>query len=713
MKKLIVTLVVTAMAVAAVAVPAKRGVWKKLILPDGTEVRAQLVGDEHGHYWKADDGTAYMLKAGNYERIDASQIAVKAKRRAQSVNAKRVKRLPRHIGEYSYIGKKKGIILLVNFSDTKFKASHDNALFQRIANEKGYSVGKFKGSMRDYFHAQSMGKFELDFDVVGPLTVSKEATYYGANDDDGNDLHSAEMVIEAVELAKKEVSDWKQYDWDGDGYVDQVYVVYAGKGEADSEDESVIWPHAYSLSSAQFYGDGTGEVTVAEGLKVDTYACGSELENGTQICGIGTMCHEFSHCLGYPDFYDIDYSGGQGMGDWDLMDGGCYNGDGYLPAGYTGYERWEAGWMDPVVLEDSDTSIVNMKALQNGGEFYIIYNKRNRDEFFMLENRQLTGWDASLPAAGMLIIHADYDAQVWYANQPNDNPQHQRFTWIPADNKYDYEYYLGKKYYTTEGMETDPFPYKKVNAFNKNSKPAAKLYNNNIDGTKFLDSSVEDITQNADGTISFRFVANYVGTNPGGDSAQEGTLFYESFDQCIGKGGNDGQWSGTIANADFNPDNSGWQSEKAYGADQCAKFGTAKLAGKATTPQFAINGDVKLTFMAGAWNAANDGTTLNLSVTDGTVNPSSVTLTKGEFTDYEVSVSGKGTVSVTFETVQGRFFLDEVLVKAPSSSGIQLTSTSAPVGTNRIYSLDGRYVGTDMSSLPRGLYIVNGKKVVK
>ncbi|MCR5679371.1 MAG: M6 family metalloprotease domain-containing protein, partial [Prevotella sp.] len=297
MKKLFVTLVLTAITMAAVAVPAKRGVWKKLILPDGTEVRAQLVGDEHGHYWKADDGTAYMLKAGNYECIDASQIAVKAKRRAQSVNAKRVKRLQKQIGESSYTGVRKGIILLVNFNDTKFKTSHDSTLFQRIANEVGYSEGKFKGSMRDYFHAQSMGKFELDFDIVGPLTVSRKAEYYGKNDSEGNDQHAGEMVCEAVKLAMNEVSDWKQYDWDGDGYVDQVYVVYAGKGEADSGVENTIWPHAYSLSSAQYYGDGSGEVTVERGLKVDTYACGSELENGTQICGIGTMCHEFSHCL--------------------------------------------------------------------------------------------------------------------------------------------------------------------------------------------------------------------------------------------------------------------------------------------------------------------------------------------------------------------------------------------------------------------------------
>ena len=114
------------------------------------------------------------------------------------------------------------------------------------------------------------------------------------------------------------------------------------------------------------------------------------------------MCHEFSHCLGYPDFYDTGYSGGQGMCDWDLMDSGSYNGDGYQPAGYTSYERWFAGWETPITLEAEDVSVTNMKSLQSGGESYIIYNKKNREEYFLLENRQSDGWDESLYGAGLL-----------------------------------------------------------------------------------------------------------------------------------------------------------------------------------------------------------------------------------------------------------------------------------------------------------------------
>lgn len=498
-----------AIAIMVMAVPAKRGIWRTLKLADGTEVRATLVGDEHGHFWKAENGLAYMEQGDAYVAVDAQQIIQRAKVRRAKVNAKRVQR--RAFGHPTTIlGQKKAIMILVNFKDKSFKTDHDNALFNRIANEQGFSEGNFKGSMADYFKAQSRGKFELDFDVVGPVTVSKEYSHYGENDSQGNDKYAGEMVCEAVELAKNEVADWTPYDWDNDGYVDQVYVVFAGKGAADGGDDDTIWPHAYDLYSAEYYGDGTGPVTVGTNLWVNSYACGSELEGTGNINGIGTMCHEFSHCLGYPDFYDNDYSGGQGMGYWDLMDAGSYNGDGYQPAGYTGYERWFAGWEEPIELAAEDVEVRNMKSLQNGGEFYIIRNDKNADEYYLLENRQKEGWDASTSGAGLLIIHCDYDVAVWESNIPNDDPDHQRFTIVPSDGEFTYFIYEGEKYYD----DAEPFPNDSVNAFNKDfvtkdeqAKKAAQFFTKTSNGTFWMNGSVENITQNADKTISFNYVA--------------------------------------------------------------------------------------------------------------------------------------------------------------------------------------------------------------
>jgi len=719
MKKLFIIMSLLTMSLAMNAVPAKKGIWKTVTLTDGTQVKVELVGDEFGHYWRAADGRAFREDGTTafFHQVNAEEVIKTAQAKRQAVNAKRVQRLPkRAFGEpSSYLGKKKGIIILVNYKDQTFKASNDNALYQRIANEEGFSEGDFKGSMSDYFKAQSNDKFELDFDVVGPVTVSEKASYYGSNDSEGNDKYAGQMVCEAVKLAMEQVSDWKQYDWDGDGYVDQVYVVYCGKGEADGGAANTIWPHAYDLSSAKAYGDGTGPVEVATGLKVNSYACGAELNGYTgTVAGIGTMCHEFSHCLGYPDFYDTDYSGGWGMDCWDLMDNGSYNGDGYQPAGYTSYERWFAGWQEPVELNEEDVAVENLKSLQEGGVGYIIYNKGNKNEYYLLENRQQTGWDASLPGNGLLIIHVDYDKTAWTNNAPNDDPKHQRMTWVAADNQYQYQTYSGTKYLTEAGLKNDPFPYGTKNAFNKGTTPAATFFNKNTDGTKYMDSSVENITRNSDGTISFKFVAKYVTDGGGGGDTPAGsTLLSETFDDSDGEGGNDGQWSGNLTMTALTADDyPGWDFEKGYAANQCVKLGTSKINGKATSPTFTVNGTAKVTFRAGAWNATNDGTVLNLSVDNGTITPATVDMTKGGFTDFEATITATGDVRVTFEAQKLRFFLDDVLVTDPNATGINAVKLLTPAKTGRIFTIDGRYVGSDLQQQRSGLYVIDGKKVV-
>ena len=721
MKRIFLMMSLVALVTAAMAVPAKRGMWQTITLADGTQVKALLVGDEHGHYWHGDDGVAYIRAKGAdyYVTVDAQQVASKAKARRAKVNEKRIqKRVFGH--PTTILGQKKAIIILANFSDTKFNKSNNKNLYQRIANEQNFSEGKFKGSMADYFKAQSHGKFELEFDVVGPVTLSKRVSYYGVNDSEGNDMHAGEMVAEAVSLAKASVSDWKQYDWDSDGFVDQVYVVYAGKGEADGGEETTIWPHAYDLGTASYYEDGSGPVLVGTNLYVDSYACGPELDGQTgTIGGIGVMCHEFSHCLGYPDFYDIDYGksqngrSGQGMGAWDLMDQGSYNGGGFQPAGYTSYERWFAGWETPIELKEDSVEVENMKSLQNGGEFYIIYNDKNKNEFYMLENRQMEGWDASLPSAGLLILHCDYDATVWEENGPNDDYAHQRMTVVSANGRYNYETFDGARYYD----DAELFPYSTVASFNKNFKTydaqarnAAQFFTKTSNGTYWMNGSVENIRQNSDNTISFDYIYTVDDTDPVVTPAPEGMLFYESFDQCAGKGGNDGAWSDQVANGTFLPDNEGWEAydDKAYGADRCAKFGTGKVPGSVTSPAFTLNGTTTLTFKAGAWNAPADQTALDVTIS-GMEAPYQVQMEKGAFTDYKLEITGTGSVQITFASVKGRFFLDEVVVVDPITSAIN--EVSVGVKTDKVFDLQGRRVDAFRSG--KGIYIINGRKVVR
>lgn len=492
------------------AVPAKPGLMRLLTLSDGTTIHARLVGDEHGHYWLGDDGKAYQSFGETYQLVDRETISANANQRRQEANQRRARRLAqgrRNVGAVgNYEGEKKGLIILVNFQDVAFGVEHTRNRYDGIANVKNFNDNwRFEGSVRDYFLAQSDGKFDLTFDVVGPVTVSREQAYYGKNKNntDGNDEHPAEMVIESLQLVDNNVV-FSNYDWDDDGEVDQVYVIYAGQGEADGGADDTIWPHEWTLSSAKKQGDGTGAQKL-DGVTINTYACGSELNGENVLAGIGTLCHEFSHCLGYPDFYNTDRGEGQGMYVWDLMDTGCYLWGGYMPSGYTSYERWMAGWKTPIEL--TSTSVIkSMKGLQDGGETYVIYNKGNRDEYFLLENRQLTGWDTHLRAPGLLILHVDYNAEAWLNNKVNNDPDHQRMTWIPADNVYDINSETGS--YTFAGTQYDPFPYGEVNSFGPTTMPAATLYNPNADGSYLLDASVEQITQNEDGTIDFVFYSN-------------------------------------------------------------------------------------------------------------------------------------------------------------------------------------------------------------
>lgn len=712
-KKLLLFLSFFAVANVMLAIPAKRGIYKQITTADGRQVRVQLVGDEHAHYYQTAEGKTYTLQGGFAVEVDVEQLQAKARvHRAKADNVRNARLARRKVGGAGmvYEGKKKGIIILAEFKDLKFEEGHTPALFQRIANEENFSEGDFRGSVSDYFKSQSGGRFELDFDVVGPIALEQEMAYYGENNSSGDDKRPEKMIEEACK-AVDNVVNFKDYDWDGDGEVDQVFVLYAGLGEAAGGDLDTVWPHEWNLSA-------TGTSLTLDDVVIDTYACSSELTaydfdclgnvTETGIDGIGTICHEFSHCLGFPDMYDTSYTH-YGMGPWDLMDSGSYNGGGFCPAGYTSYEKMVAGWLTPVELTGT-MDVSGMTALSEGGQAYIISNKAHPDEFYMLENRQLTGWDSELLGDGLLILHVDYDEEVWYNNTVN-NDTRQRCTIIPADGQLKMYLYEGSYYVDDDDVPGDPYPYGKNNCLNNVSKPAAKLYNANTDGSKLMNVSIYDITRHDDGTISFSFT-DESGTQ--GGNAQplpEGVLFSETFDECDGTGGNDNLWSGKVADATFAPDNDGWEAEKAYGAKQCARFGTSSASGLVTTPSFDIDGEAVLTFKAGAWNASKDGVNLQLYVDDETVviDQPLLTMEKGAWTDFEVTLTGTGTVRVTFSP-DNRMFLDEVLVVKPTTGIRQYHSEKQPTV---IRNLQGIAVGQSVDALPHGIYIINGKKVVK
>lgn len=489
-----------------VAGPAKR-VRQLTTLTDGTRVMTTLAGDEHFHYLLTDDGVPLrLLDNGMAERISDQEFTAfqqRASIRRQNANQRRIRRAQKANARGrnvkiapsapgTYRGKRKGLIILVNFSDTKMKETSTWDAFNDMMNKEGYDKNNHLGSLHDYFMDQSYGEFDLSFDVVGPVTVSQSLYYYGHNVG-SDDALAATMVIEACRLADPFVN-YADYDWDGDGEVDQVYVIYAGYSEAQHGPSYAIWPHEFTLTEAKDWDDGDGPI-VLDGVTIDTYACSSELHgsSGSVMDGIGNACHEFSHCLGFPDLYDTGKAGNFGMDSWSLLDYGNYAGGGNRPVAYNAYERWYAGWLELRELTDF-TVVKDMAPITSGKEAYVIRNQAAPDEYYILQNIQKEGWNIEAPGHGMLVLHVDYDPDIWEDNTINNVTSRQRCTIICAD---------GRASGSENSLKGDPYPGTSGNRqLTDTSYPTASTYNPNTDGRKYMHMPITDIKEE-NGLISF------------------------------------------------------------------------------------------------------------------------------------------------------------------------------------------------------------------
>lgn len=515
MKKYSILLLMLLVSTITMAIPARR-VRKSIQLADGTAIEATLRGDENVHFYLSDEGRTfqYSEEKSCYVEVDAASLASRWTQKLEARNSKRKARSERRKAQWGsdsnpISGVKKGIVILVNYTDKKM--TYGNDVYNDYFNKPGYNGNGMSGSVHDYFYNCSYGQFDLSFDVVGPVTVSRNLAYYGSNNYAGDDMYAAQMVAEAVQLADPLVN-FADYDWDGDGEVDQVYVIYAGYGEAQGGASNTIWPHEYELSEASYYRDGPGALNL-DGVVIDTYACSCELNGyrGSKLDGIGTACHEFSHCMCIPDMYDT--SGYNfGMNKWDLMDYGTYNGandDATCPAPYTSYERMYCGWLTPTELFDP-CEITDMPAITDAPVAYMIRNSGAPNEYYLLENHQKKGWDKYAGGHGMLVLHVDFDSYAWSQNTVNTISSRQRMTIIAADNSY--------SSYTLSG-DTWPGTSNKTELSNT-SYPAAKMYNTNAQGEKLLGHTISDIKEE-NGLVSFVFDGGSWVTVPDGLCAEE------------------------------------------------------------------------------------------------------------------------------------------------------------------------------------------------
>lgn len=517
MKKLYLMLsMLFAFGAAANAVPAKK-LQKVITLTNGTQVSVELRGDEYLSWWEGTDGTAYRATADDavFEAFDleAQKPAAAARRaRAEQGRVARLARVKNSLkgaddkmrglgGDHiTYKGVKKGLVVLVDFKNKKFADGHDLEYYKNVINGKDFSDEEegYVGSVRDYFLAQSNGQFELDFDVVGPVTMSKNYGYYGNDGAYQKDEKVYEMIKEACDGIQDKVN-LKDYDWDGDGEADQVFFLYAGLGQASGGSPGTIWPHESEL---RYWPCGVLSYSTG---KINTYACANELQPETQgssryiSAGIGTICHEFSHCLGFADMYDTTGSGGYGMSVFDVMDQGSYNGNGFVPCNYTAFERIYAGWVEAIELE-SPATVKDMKSVSDYGRPFIMYNYKNTNEYFLMENRQNTGWDKGLYGSnGLLIVHVNYVPSRWANNSVNSSAEKiQCCTVVNAD---------GSRENTQYSLQGDLYPYEVKGVtmndeFTDESEPAAKLYTKNSDNSYALGIPITNIKRSK-GSISF------------------------------------------------------------------------------------------------------------------------------------------------------------------------------------------------------------------
>lgn len=541
MKRLFTFCLASLFASSLFAIPAL-SVWRSVRQADGTTIRLKLVGDEHFRYAVTDDGIPVLSHDGSYYyahirsgHLVASDVLAHARdqrkdheeRFAASLNdvkaldAQTRSQAAQKVGTRANVvtGKKKGLVILVQFSNQHFANPSNvltlgsgetdvNTLYSDMLNKDGYTDTKSGaiGSVHDYFHDQSDGKFDLSFDVIGPVTLSHPYSYYGAPSGNEADGNASQMVIDACNAIKDKVN-FADYDWNDDGEVEQVYIVYAGEGQATGGDDNTIWPHKYSLS------DSRHQPLTYNGVTIDTYACSNEMIRATLngkdrlfYMGIGTICHEFSHCLGLPDFYDTGYGDNVGTGSYDLMCSGSYNGGpealknvyggtgiGTVPAGYTSYEKAFMGWITPTQLGEQPLDVKAMKGLSDGGSAYILTNPDNSNEYYLFENRTDSHWDSALPGHGLLVLHVDYDARSWAYNTVNAarDQNHPRMTIVPADGDL-----------SDETLASDTYPTDLNSQLSGNSTPALSFYTGYSVPTT---ARLSNIQTAADGTVSFHY----------------------------------------------------------------------------------------------------------------------------------------------------------------------------------------------------------------
>lgn len=511
--KAIAFIIFVLIGLSAYARPAGSGIYT-ISQPDGTSFQAKIYGDEfyrikttaEGHAIVQDKDGWWCYAQFNHSgercssgyrvgtavpsnvlsescNIPYERLAEKARTKRLAISCNKQPLMKRLMQQNQAETKadnqpaiKRGIIILAEFSDVKFKFKKEN--FVNLITEKGYNYNGATGCAVEYFNDQFGGKFQFEFEVSDIITLKNKRSHYGSNDREDNDTNPHYMIKEACEAADAKI-DFSLYDQDGDGEVDNVFVFFAGEDEAEGFDEECIWSHAWWVK------DGGGLTCVLDGKYINSYACTSELSlqsdgRSTNITGIGTFCHEYSHTLGLPDLYDTDYdnAGGWSAGVWlstSLMDGGNQNNVSNTPPYYNAIEREILGLAEPIVLNKDGN--YTLSPIQNNVVYRLDTDKEN--EYYLFECRGKQGWDKYIGGNGLLVYHIDktdrYLKKWGGENTINATVSHQCADLIEADGRTDE---ITEATYRTafKNISGVFFPYSSANYLTPESTPGIRYW---------------------------------------------------------------------------------------------------------------------------------------------------------------------------------------------------------------------------------------------
>ena len=520
---------------ASISVNASKAVrfFRDITLNDGRIVSATLVGDENLHFYRSRSGEIILYNSeGDYyyaaskEQID-SLNAIADEQQQESENRARTLRSSvtattttnGHLSGYKLFpskGSPKVLVLMVEFSDVSFTYGQED--FEKFLNstemttdvtrpytdDKGKIrnvIAKNPGSVAQYFRACSGGKFSPQFDIYGTFKVNNTAKYYSSNEN--------AFIRDACAAAEGTV-DFEDYDQDGDGNVDLVYIIYAGYGGAWGV-ENVIWPKVKYINGGSFC-TVDGMIVHRAGMSNElnfspTYTRG--FNNEPQLAGIGVFAHEFCHAMGITDLYatsshesswgDYNYDN-QSMEDWSLMDGGENRLNSCLPTPLNAFERYLFGWIDDI-QELTDSQTVTLTPLKDGGQAYKI-SGNNANEYWILEaipadNEWYMNF-VDVTGNGMLVTHVNTTLSKFsigsYPNAQKGNPG---ITIVPADGRLiGFHNWSESVESFDESLLGDPFP---------GTQGVTQLTNYwSKDGT--IDKPIYNIVQNADYSIGFNFM---------------------------------------------------------------------------------------------------------------------------------------------------------------------------------------------------------------